>query len=327
VRYLKRATEINPSFAPAYNQLGYAYRFLERFEDAEVTFKKYTELIPNDPNPYDSYAELLLKLGRFDEAIDMYRKALSVNDHFSNSLTGIAAALMYQGKHDEARAELQKALATARTDGERRVAIFNTVITYVDEGKPDMALKEMDTEFAIAEKISDRGNMAGDQTAIGNILLETGRINEASAAFDKALDLIRTSNLAKEVKDNAELIHHYNAGRIALARKDYAAAKKQAEEFLRGTELKDNKIQVRLAHELMGSIALAEQEYAQAVRELRQANQQNPYNLYRIALAYKATATKDEARKYSAAAAKFNGLPLLNYAFIRQKAERLSSAI
>ncbi len=91
--------------------------------------------------------------------------------------------------------------------------------------------------------------------------------------------------------------------------------------------MKDNSNQIRLAHELIGSIALGQQEFVQAVRELRQANQQNPYNLYRLALAYQGTGTKDEARKYCTAAARFNGLPQLNYAFIRQKAEQLLSAI
>ena len=75
-RVSRKATSINPSFSQPYNQLGYAYRFLEKFDDAEKAFKKYTELIPGDPNPYDSYAELLMKVGRFDESITMYDKAL-----------------------------------------------------------------------------------------------------------------------------------------------------------------------------------------------------------------------------------------------------------
>ncbi len=154
-----------------------------------------------------------------------------------------------------------------------------------------------------------------------------GRADEALAAFNKSSTLIWQSDLAKEVKENAELIHHYNLGRVALHKKDYETAKKEAGQFQAGAEAKDNKFQTRLAHELLGSILLDQQEYVKAVRELRQANQQNPYNLYRIALAYQATETKDEARKYCTAAAQFNGLPLLNYAFIRQKAERLLSAI
>ncbi|MGD9141649.1 MAG: tetratricopeptide repeat protein, partial [bacterium] len=70
------ATEINPGFSPVYNQLGYAHRFLQNYDEAEKAFMKYVELIPDDPNPYDSYAELLMKMGKFDESIEQYRKAL-----------------------------------------------------------------------------------------------------------------------------------------------------------------------------------------------------------------------------------------------------------
>src|SRR5688572_31006475 len=37
----------------SYNQLGYAYRFLENYAKAEETFKKYIQVIPDDPNPYE----------------------------------------------------------------------------------------------------------------------------------------------------------------------------------------------------------------------------------------------------------------------------------
>ena len=43
-RYLQKAIDLSPSYAPAYNQLGYAYRFLEKYREAEQVFKKYTDL-------------------------------------------------------------------------------------------------------------------------------------------------------------------------------------------------------------------------------------------------------------------------------------------
>ena len=58
------AIAINPSFAPAYNMLGYGQRFLGNYGGAETAYKKYIALIPKDPNPYDSYAELLMKTGQ-----------------------------------------------------------------------------------------------------------------------------------------------------------------------------------------------------------------------------------------------------------------------
>ena len=74
VKEFVRATAIDPSFSQPYNQLGYAYRFLDKMDDAEAAFKKYVQLIPDDPNPHDSYAELLMKRGRFAESIAAYEK-------------------------------------------------------------------------------------------------------------------------------------------------------------------------------------------------------------------------------------------------------------
>lgn len=59
----RKATELAPTYSPAYNILGYTYRQQGDYTNAEQAFKKYIELIPGDPNPYDSYAELLLKMG------------------------------------------------------------------------------------------------------------------------------------------------------------------------------------------------------------------------------------------------------------------------
>ena len=57
----EKSIHLADRFAPAYNILGYAYRQIERYQDAERVFKKYTELIPNDPNPYDSYSRTPIK--------------------------------------------------------------------------------------------------------------------------------------------------------------------------------------------------------------------------------------------------------------------------
>src|SRR5690242_13414203 len=143
ISHYKKATELDPTYSTAYNILGYAYRQDENYTDAENAFKKYIELIPNEPNPYDSYAELLLKMGRFDEAITQYNKALSIDSNFMNSHFGIAAALAYEGKPSDAQAELQKMTDKARSDGERRTALFGQMVVAADTGKLDQALAEV----------------------------------------------------------------------------------------------------------------------------------------------------------------------------------------
>ena len=318
----QKSVEIAPEFAPAYNLLGYAYRQVDRYDDAEKAFKKYIELIPNDPNPYDSYAELLMRMGRFDQSVAMYRKALSTDPNFSPSHIGIASNLTYQGKYDAARAEASKLYQAARNDADRRNALFATAISYADEGNFDQALAELKKQYAVAEKINDAAAMSGDAVAMGDVLLEAGKPEEARQQYEKALRLQLDSDLSQEVKDDAKLVHHYNLGRVAIHSKDLAGARKHADAFMQGATAKNNRAEIRQAHELAGTIALKEKQFDQAIAHLTQANQQDPYVLYRMGKAYKAKGDQTKADELFRRAATHTTLPTLNHAFVRAKAHK-----
>lgn len=322
IEHYKKATELAPTYSTAFNILGYAYRQNVDYPNAEIAFKKYTELIPNDPNPYDSLAELYLKMGRFDESITQYNKALAIDANFINSHQGIAAALLYQGKPDAASAELQKITDKARSDAERRTALFALTVVDVDGGKMDQALAEVDKQYALGEKTNDVAGMTGDLQLKGNILLEIGKPDEAKAAFDRLLKMTQESSLSQEIKDNAALFQHFNLARVALARKDMPTAKSEAEAFRKGTESQKNPFQTKLTHQLFGTIALESKDFDAAIAELQQANQQNPYDLYRLCQAYQGKGDLGKAKEFCAKAAAFNSLPQLNYAFIRTKAAK-----
>ncbi|MFL5403675.1 MAG: tetratricopeptide repeat protein, partial [Gemmatimonadales bacterium] len=319
----EESVELAPDYAPAYNLLGYAHRANGQFEEAEKAFKKYIALIPNDPNPYDSYAELLMKMGRFDESIAMYRKALATDPHFANSRFGIASNLMYQGKHDQGRAELWKLHQAARNDGERRTALFGAAVLYADEGKLDQALAELKKEYAVAEKIDDDAAMSADLIAMGDVALEAGKSDDARKFYVSSLEIQEKSDLSPEVKEDAHLTHHYNLGRVALRAGDLGAALEHAGTFLSGATAKSNTGEILLAHELAGAIALQEKNYDQALDELKQGNQQDAYNLYRMGLAYQGKGKATEAAELFKQAANQNTLPALNYAFVRGKAKRM----
>ena len=326
IEHYKKATELAPNFTPAYNVLGYSYRQQGDYANAEQAFKKYIELIPNDPNPYDSYAELLLKMGRFEDSITQYRKALSVDSHFAASHFGMAGDLMYAGKSGEAQIELQKMADQARNDGELRTAYFGMAVVAADTGKLDKALQQMDKEYAVAEKKNDVAAMAADLQAKGNILAEMLKYDAAAEEFDHSLQIVESSSLSQEIKDNASLLHHYNQAGLAIGQKDFGAAKTHAEEFRKGAEASKNALQVKQAHELAGRIALGEKDYETAITELQQANEQNPLNLFRLYEAYLGKGDNAKAQEYCSKAAGFNSLPQLNYAFIRVKAQKIAAA-
>ena len=325
IAHYKKATELAPNFSPAYNILGYAYRQQGNYGNAEQAFKKYVELIPNDPNPYDSYAELLLKMGRFDDSIVQYRKALTIDPHFVPSHMGLSADYTYKGQPDQAATELQTMADQARNDGELRQAYFGMAVLASDGGQFEKALAAMDKEYAVAEKKNDVASMAADLQAKGNILLAAQKYDEAGKQFERSLQLTEGSNLAQVIKDNARLQEHFNRAVIAIGKKDYASAKTHAETYRQGAEASKGAGRIKLAHELAGRIALAQKDYGTAIDELQQANEQDPWNLYRLSLAYQGKGDSTQAHDFAKKAAEFYPLPQLNYAFMRGKAEKAAS--
>ena len=321
IEQYRKATEIAPGYSTAYNILGYAYRQAADYANAEKAFQKYIELIPKDPNPYDSYAELLLKMGRYDDSIAQYRKALEIDPNFVNAHQGIAMDLLYSGKTADAEKELAEFSKKARTDAERRTALFARAIVHVDGGQSAKALADLDEQLAIEKKTNDVPGMAGNHGTKGIILAESGKPEAAKKEFDTALQLIEESNLSQEVKDNAKLVYHFNLCRAALARKDLAGAKKEADAYRTGAATAKNPFVVKNAHELDGTIALAEKDWDRAIAELSQANQQNPQDLYRLSQAWAGKGDAAKAAEYCKQAADFNSLPQLNYALVRTKAK------
>jgi tetratricopeptide (TPR) repeat protein len=324
IEQYQKAVELNPSYSPAYNILGYAYRNVEKYPEAEAAFKKYIELIPGDPNPYDSYAELLMKTGRFDESITQYRKALSVNENFTPSKVGIATNLMLQGKHTAGAKEMDALYRAARDDADRRNALFTKGVIFVDAGKTDAALAEIDKEYWLDAKLGDSANMSGDAQLLGNILLDAGRTDAAAKKFWQALDVVEKSSLSDEVKQDTRLGGRYNDARIALAKGDIPKAKTEAQAYEEGAVARKNTFRVRQGHELMGSISMAEKQYDAALAHFAQANQQDPQVIYWTALAHQAKGNAVRAKELAAKAANANVLPLVSYAFVREKAKKVS---
>ncbi|HKD16984.1 MAG TPA: tetratricopeptide repeat protein [Thermoanaerobaculia bacterium] len=321
IEQFQKAVALNPNYASAYNLLGYSLRQNVNYPESEKAFQKYVELIPKDPNPYDSYAELLLKMGRFDDAITQYRKALEIDPNFVNAHQGIAMALLYQGKPDQAAAELANIDKKARTDAERRTGLFALYVVHVDSGKLQRALQDAQAQYQLGEKSNDVGAMSFDKGLEGTILLEMGKPDQAKAQYEEGVKLVQASNLSQDIKNNSDLVLHYNLARVAVAKKDFATARQEADEFRAGATASKNPNQLKNSHELDGIIALAEKDYDKAIAELSQANSQNPQDFYRICVAYQGKGDAAKATEYCTKAADFNSLPNQNYAWVRVKAK------
>ena len=98
----RRSLEADPSFAQAYNAMGYAEMAAGDEEAAERAFREQIRLAPDEANPYDSYGELLMDQGRLDEAERQYEMALARDPAFQvsrDNLTRIAVMRAYEAHH------------------------------------------------------------------------------------------------------------------------------------------------------------------------------------------------------------------------------------
>lgn len=321
IRYYTRVSELDSTFSAPYNQLGYAYRFLGRYDVAEKAFKKYTELIPDDPNPYDSYAELLMNMGKFDESIEMYEKALAQNSKFNFSHVGIATNLCFKDEYDKARERLQTHMVEGTSDyGARRQGYAVIAFTYLFEGRYEEAITSLHNQYELAEETWDVSAMAGDLSLMGSVYIEAGLPDKARKVYKKALKLIENSELSKPVKHNAERAYLYQSARIAVLKKDLATAKAKARAYQKEAEAMGNNALLANAHQLMAIIALAERMYGRAIEELAQANQRDPYTHFRMMLAYQGLNDHERAKKMCQRVVEFNLINSLSYAFVRNRA-------
>jgi tetratricopeptide (TPR) repeat protein len=324
----RKAKEINPDYAPLYNMLGYSYRRLGKYKAAEAAFKTYIKLIPNNANPYDSYAELLMKIGEYEESIEHYEKALEINQEFGSSHTGIATNLIFLGKHDEARAHLREWYDGTEEVSQQRVALFGMAVSYADEGRLEKALEKIYEQYQVSVAAGNNVGMLGDLTLAGNILLEMGRPDDATASYDRGLQAFEAApGIVEAVKDNARAGRTYTKVRVAIAKGDLEGAKAGIDEYQGQTEATQSPVQIRLLHEMRGMIALEEKDYDKAIEELQQANQRNTYNLYRMMLAYEGMGDREGVREMSEEVANFNQFMNLNYGFVRQKARKRLASI
>ncbi|MCP4567551.1 MAG: tetratricopeptide repeat protein [FCB group bacterium] len=323
----EKALSINSEFSQPYNQLGYSYRFLNKYAEAETAFKKYIKLIPDDPNPYDSYAELLMKMGKYEESIEYYRKALGITPVFFNSHIGIASDFNFLGQHEKAREQLQKFYAVAADVGQRRVALQAKAISYADEGNMDKALSELKKQYTLAKNSDDYPAMAGDMNLMANIMLELNNTDQALEFFKKSMKLTEQALVSNEVKANARRGFMFNSARVAIKQGNLEEAKVLSKKFHKAVEKIGNTFQDRQAHALAGMIAYVEGDFGKAIAQYEQSNLQNPYNLFRMALAFKKNGDTEKAKDYCKQAAEHNTLNSFNYSFIRQKAKDMLSSI
>lgn len=320
---LEKAIKADSTYSPAYNLLGYAYLRDGKYADAEKAFKKYTELIPDEPNPYDSYAELLMKEGKYTQSIENYQKALSKDPNFTSSHIGIAADYIYQGQYEDARDELQRMFSNSAKQNDKMTALNGIALTYIDQWKPEDALKEVDKIIDMNKESNNQLGVANNMFTKGDIYFEMGKYSDAMKNYAGAKNIITSSSVPQAIKNNAERGLLFDESRIAAMKRDFKTADADAQKVMQEVTAMNNQNQIKGAHQLMGLIDIQKRKADDALSELSQANQQDPYTNYLMAKAYLLKHDRAKAKTSCEAVMNCNIRPTTNSSFARAKAREL----
>jgi tetratricopeptide (TPR) repeat protein len=135
-KMMESLLQIDPSFPPVLNMLGYTY-IQSAHPDANkavASLKRYIALEPSSPNPEDSMGEVLRYAGDDQGSLEHYSAALQIDPTYFNSQLGLGDTLTLMGKYDDARLEYDKAVLVSENNRDLLHASFQKALIYFWEG-------------------------------------------------------------------------------------------------------------------------------------------------------------------------------------------------
>jgi tetratricopeptide (TPR) repeat protein len=243
---IRRAIELDPGNASAYNNLAVV---MEAKGDLEQAAKAYAEAARLDPSSVGrrfTLARLLERLGRDQEATAELRAVLELAPDFVEGRIELARLLARQGRLDEAALDYREALAA---DPRSTTARWELVGVLERLEQPAAARQELEL---LLESAPD---FATAQFKMGTVLAEDGDAAGAIARFERAVEI------------DPDLVEgHQNLAILYGRRGDFVAAAKHQEHAVDlGPESPEARLTLATARILGGDLQAARRGLEEAL--------------------------------------------------------------
>ena len=106
----RRVLKEHPNYWLAYNELGYGLGEQGRYKDAVEAFRKASAAAPRNSMALSNLAGASLELGEFAEATEILKRSLALDPDSDQAAAFTSLALRYQGKYEEALSFARKAV-------------------------------------------------------------------------------------------------------------------------------------------------------------------------------------------------------------------------
>ena len=264
-------------------------------------------------------AQKLMQTGDVAGAVTLFQSTVKAAPQSPDAHLALGRALDLNGDHKTARRHLEQAISLA-TDATRNQALSAMGVSWAFESKPDDAARYYQRVFDAQTQAEDRGGAAGTANALGRIYLESGNLDKAEQWYRTGHE---TAKQIPELPENQialwDMRWHNAQGRIAARRKDASAAAAHAAQAKAALDKSGNKNQQAFHPYLLGYVAFYGGHFKQAIDELLQGDQQDPFILGLIAQAHEKLGDRAKAREFYEMVM---ALPVhsINTAFARPKA-------
>ncbi len=180
IEFIRRAIQRFPSNPFPHNNLGVAFRKLNRLDEAEACYKKALALKPDYVAAHYNLGMVFYDRGRLDEAEACYKKALALKPDYVAAHYNLGMVFYDRGRLDEAEACYQKALALKPDSAE----IVNNLGTVFQQRSH---FDEAATCYQKALML--KPDYVSAHYNLGTMLQKIGRLDHAEACYQKALAL------------------------------------------------------------------------------------------------------------------------------------------
>ena len=135
---IKKAIELQPDYAEAYNNIGRVYVKIKKINRAISNFRKAIELKPDYCEAYNNLGVVLGENKQYDKAENILRQVLQINPEFEEAYVNLGVMLTNAMKYEEAKKVLVQAL---KINPKNANTYFNLGIIYSSKNLPKTAIR------------------------------------------------------------------------------------------------------------------------------------------------------------------------------------------
>jgi len=219
-----RVNALEPENLMAHFNRGYVLTMADEHVEALASFRRAAEIGPDNFEVLFQQGKTALAVGKVEEAVSSLERAASLGDHRGVVHRYLGEALLSAGRHEDALRAFQ---AAVRADPQDASSMSQLSVLFLDRGtdtevalslaRQSVALDPIQTLFTerLARALADSGDLAGAEAAyrqalergarsrevyyqLGCLTRDLGRVDEARAWFERALETDAAYRLARE---------------------------------------------------------------------------------------------------------------------------------